>query len=586
MNDVIQKTKTLYIVEDNLEDFVVYRRLLAREMHPFAEIINISTLHEAIKRLRVETPDCCLMDYSLPEGSAADLIADLNKYRGRPLFPIVISTGHVSKKGQGTERTIVELMQLGAQDYLIKDGLKSGDLIHSLNNAMRTFQLQTELEFLAHHDPLTGLLNRALFMDRLEQAVEESNRYGHSIGLIYLDVDHFKQINDTYGHAAGDLVLKTIAERIRGCVRNSDSVARLGGDEFVVLLPGAESHEGHFVVQKMLREIPTPLVIDNTTLHISPSIGFATYPGTAKNHIELLNQADQALYKAKEQGRSQYVKFHHDINDEWQTMSRLARALPGAIQNGGLQLAYQPVFLSKNKQLDFVEAFVRWQHEEQWISPEKIMELVHQGALAIEFHTWLFEKACTQLQCWQRSDASISMSINMPANLFHNHMIIEALYESIKKHDIPPTTIIIEITETNFMHEVDLTHTVLSELSDFGVRIAIDDFGTGYSSLEYLTEIPCDHLKIDKRFIIDWDKNDKNQKVVKAITALAHQLGLNVVAEGVEDEHLASESEAAGCDSLQGFWLAKPVFGDPDWNTFAEKAYCEQQRSLLRQNAS
>lgn len=552
----------LLIIEDDLADYATYKRLLKNEKQIFDDIIHKESPKDAITFLENNTPQCCILDYTFPDESAKDFINTLFNRFGNLRFPIVISTG------QGDERLAVELMKMGVQDYLVKGGISSAELSRALKYALRTYSLQAQIHKMAQYDSLTGLLNRTLFMNRLAQAVTEARRYDHSVGLVCLDIDHFKQINDTYGHNVGDEVIKEIANRISTCVRDSDSIARFGGDEFTILLPNAKPHEGHFVAQKLLKEIPQPLYLKECILYVHPSIGLAHFPNTAANHHELLKQGDAALYKAKQQGRSQYVKFSQTYHDEWLRKNTLSVALPKALKENKLKLAYQPVFDVKSGAFKSVEALLRWEHENSHIPVEDVVELIHQGSLVLPYHLWLFNESLKQLQKWQKQKPGLKLALNISANLCHNRTIIDSLFDAAKENNIDPKSIILEVTETHLMRHQQLTREVLIELSKKGVLVAIDDFGTGYSSMEYLADLPCSQLKIDQRFFLNWEDNVKNQKIVEAITALGHQLELEVVAEGIENSFLANIVKKMGCDSAQGFWLGKPTLAQNNIQDF------------------
>ncbi len=556
----------LVIIDNSRQDYKKYLELLAEEKRLFTSTLHLSDFKSAIEYFSNNCPQCCIIHHEISGGRVKSLIQELSHlYRG-PDFPMVLSVA------PGNERAAVDLMQIGIQDYLIKEEMTKSSLIRTIKNAMRTFSLQKQLKQMAHYDALTGLLNRSLFMNRLEQSLNEAKRYSRTLSLISLDVDYFKQINDTYGHDAGDKILRIVAERIRECVRRTDSVARLGGDEFLVLLPNAASHEGHYVAQKLLKHIPEPIHLDDVVLYVYPSIGLANFPETANDHQELLKQVDTALYKAKEQGRSQYVKFSKLNRSQWQRKLELSQNLPAALQTDEVKLAYQPIFDAQSMECHSVEALIRWNHQGEDIKTEDIVHLIHQGSMAIPYHQWLFDQALGQLKQWKSQAPQLKMSMNMPANLCHNYVIIEHLFNAIEKFDIQASDLIIEITETHLMRHAELTKEVLLGLAEKGILIAIDDFGTGYSSLEYLADLPCKQLKIDQRFFLNWDDNKKHQKIVEAITALGHQLGLEVVAEGIETAQLSSIVKQIGCDASQGFWLGRPVFAHDSWSDFMSEA--------------
>ncbi len=570
----MNRNNQLVIIDSSRQDYQHFLDNLVNPKQIFSGTFHIADFDNAIAYFSENSPQCCVINHEFTGGDVKKFLQTLNNHYRGPDFPIVLSTD------VGNERLAVDLMQMGVQDYVVKAELTQSTFSRTLKNAMRTFSLQKQLKQMAHYDSLTGLLNRSLFMNRLEQTVNEAKRYGRTLSLISLDIDYFKQINDTYGHDAGDKILRIISERIRECVRRSDSVARLGGDEFLVMLPNAAAHEGHYVAQKLLKHIPEPITVEDVVLYVYPSIGLANFPETANDHHELLKQVDTALYKAKEQGRSQYVKFSKLNQSQWQRKLELSKSLPAALQNGEVKLAYQPIFDADSKHCHSVEALIRWQHNGEHIETDEIVHLIHQGSMAIPYHQWLFDQAIGQLKTWQQQSPGLKMSMNMPANLCHNYVIIEHLFSAINRYGIEASDLILEITETHLMRHAELTKEVLTGLSEKGVLIAIDDFGTGYSSLEYLADLPCSQLKIDQRFFLQWDENKKNQKIVEAITALGHQLGLQVVAEGVETARLSSIVQKIGCDASQGFWLGRPAFAKDSWSDYMALATSHEAEVL------
>lgn len=562
----MNRNQDLIIIDSSEADFDRYCSALPERKSIFSNIVQIKSMEEALAYFQENSPLCCIVNFRFENGSALSLLQELSRSVRRPDYAIILSIN------LGYERLAADLMQMGVQDYLIKEEIGKNDLVHTLKNAMRTFTLQKQLKMMAHFDSLTGLLNRSLFLNRLEQAVSEAKRYENNLCLLSLDIDYFKQINDTYGHDTGDRILCTVAERIRECVRKTDSVARLGGDEFMILLPSAVSHEGHYVAQKLLKHIPQPIEFDDIVLYVYPSIGLANFPDTASDHNELLKQVDTALYKAKEQGRSQYVKFSKQNQNQWQRKLHLSKNLPNALKNQEVKLAFQPIFDCISKRCIAVEALVRWNFEGDSIGTEEIIHLINQGSMAVPYHDWLFNHAIQQLSLWQEEMPGLQLSLNMPANLCHNNQIIEKLFDAIKFHEVEAKDIILEITESQMMRHADLTKEVLTRITKKGVRVAIDDFGSGQSSLEYLADFPCEQLKINQKFFLNFQLDEKNKRIVEAITALGHELGLNIVAEGIENESLFEYAREAGCDAAQGFWMAQPAYAGETWVEFLDNA--------------
>ncbi len=557
----------LLIVEDSPADYENYIRLLETEAHPFTDVIHANSIKEAKAYLENHNPDCCILDYQLQEKSAKDLLSELNKNGEEPQFPIVVATGH------GSEMIAAELMQMGIQEYLSKGVLTSPTLMAALNKAIENFQLKKKVQHLAHYDGLTGLLNRSLFLDRLEQALGESKRYNRHFCVIYLDLDHFKHINDTYGHDIGDRVLKAAAKRIRKSVRSTDSVARFGGDEFVILMPESDSHDAHFVCQKIMKNMPQNIETDSGPINIAPSIGFTTYTGSSSTTSrELLKQADTALYQAKAMGRNQYIKYSDDEDAPWKRKEKLFRHLPTDILDNKLTLAYQPIVDAHTGQLFSVEALTRWNLNGEWIPPLEIVDLIHEGSFSPIFHEWLFNNSLKEFKHWQIQNPQLKLAINIPADQCYNQLIIDKLLSYMAENDIPPQNIIVEITETHFMKYARAAQNRLIELNDLGINLAIDDFGTGYSSMEYLADLPFKELKIDQRFFQDWSKNPKNKKIAKAISALGRSLDLEIVAEGVSDDQIVGYTEVIKSNYNQGYWYGAPVFFVEDLNEFQKQS--------------
>ena len=562
---------TLLIVEDNETDMLLYRKLLANLSHGFSDVVQVKSIQACLEYLEGNTPACCLLDNVLPDGDAAKLVRHISQASDGPAFPIIVSTS------SGSTQHAVELLQLGAQDYILKQDLSESCLMHAFQNAQRIFEMQTKLYQLAHTDSLTGLINRSLFMDRVDQSVKISQREAHETCLLYLDLDNFKLINDTYGHESGDRVLQDVAKRLQRAIRNSDSAARLGGDEFVILLPNTKPIEGEYVAEKILLEIQKPIHISEATLHITPSIGMVSYPSTAESADELLILADRALYRAKKQGRAQCVKFNQDAKAHWQRRRKVINALPHALLHHQICFAYQPILESKTLTCELTEALVRWHHDSEWINPQEIIKYIFEADLVIEFHKLLFRTTLSQLKQWQQANPNLCMSLNLSANIIHNQRIINILNNTVDQLGLSPSSIVVEITETHFMKNIQSTRSMLHQLRNRGFQIAIDDYGTGYSSMEYLTDLPCNKVKIDKKFFriapdVSSRKRDKNSAIVAATTLLSHELGLTTVAEGIDCEEKRLKAIELGCDFLQGFWLAQPTMGCESWSQFLGRA--------------
>ncbi|WP_431686035.1 EAL domain-containing protein [Hahella sp. NBU794] len=545
---------SLLIIEDSADDRYLYRRLLAKYQEPFSSIEEVESAEEALELLQHHRPICCLLDYQLPGMDGLTFLRKLKKLWIDDMIPVVVLTG------QGDESIAVQLMRNGAHDYLVKGDLTAESLHRAIGNAVRTCSLQHQLNYMAHFDALTGLLNRALFLDRLQLAIKKAERNSHECSLFYLDLDHFKPVNDSLGHDAGDTLLQAVAGRIKSVVRETDSVARIGGDEFVVLLENVDVNITRSVAEKLLEEVNRPTHIAEHEVAVSSSIGIARYPATAKTAQELLKHADLALYAAKGRGRSTYHEFSQSQKEIWQRKQALEAALPRAIAKGELQPYFQPIVDIPGECLRGFELLSRWPKPDYPnIQAMELIQMVESLGLMEPFNEWLIDEVCRKAVLWTKEFPEISLSINMPANQFHNSYLVDMFRNKLSRYPIDPSVIELEITETTLMRQPDASIRLLNNLHELGLRIAVDDFGTGYSSLAYLTRLPIDILKIDKCFFLEAQHDERNKKVIETVVALGHHLGLKVTAEGIESDKQWNDAKKSRCDLAQGYLFGKPT---------------------------
>ena len=574
VTDLERPNKKLLIVDDDRHDQQYFKLLLRKFNHDFDEVICVGSLDEAWQELTENKPAFCLLDLHLPDGNAVALLNRIKRNFDLMPCPLVVVTS------MDDVEMAVKVLHSGAQDYLVKDKLDQESLQRILQSASNTWSLQQQLKHLALNDALTGLPNRTLFIDRLKQLFESNRRYKRPFALLYIDVDKFKQTNDAYGHDVGDEVLGLLSEQLSSALRTADTAARLGGDEFAVLLPDTDTKKAELVANKLIDAliIKLPGLQDNEP--VTCSIGVAMFPSGANTYQELMREADFALYQAKKSGRSQYACFDKSLGVEIQNLNILGAALPRAIFSKQLQVAYQPIVRAKTGKLVSVEALVRWRFKNQWVSPEKIIELVLKRKMSEQFHTWLFEETMKQLAVWHRTKPDLNMAVNLPANLCHDPAIFAILTKTIEKVGISPHTVTVEVTETHSFNQPKETVMRLREICDYGIQVAIDDFGKGYSSMDYLASLPCHKLKIDQQFFRQLDTNERNGRIIEAITALSHRLGLKVVAEGIETPTLLASARHYGCDFVQGYWVGAPVFSNEALDLFCESAKKEGQRLI------
>jgi|GEM_PF-3292121 len=421
---------------------------------------------------------------------------------------------------------------------------------------------ESTIHYQAFHDLLTGLPNRALFDDRLPLALAESRRLQQRVGVMFLDLDRFKVINDTLGHAIGDQLLQQVAERLVHCLRETDTVARWGGDEFTLLLPMVHhSDDLAIVAERILHALKPEFILDGHHLHVTTSIGIAVYPDHGDSPDVLLRNADTALYRAKETGRNTYQFYTNSLNAESHALLRLENDLHSALSLEELRLYYQPQLDLNRQQIHHIEALVRWQHPHQGLlDPGRFIDMAEENGLILPIGDWVLRRACQDCQAWQQQGlAGVGVAVNLSSRQFLHPNLLQEIQESLAQSQLPPHLLTLEITESTAIHSVSLTQEILSHLRALGVGITLDDFGTGYASLTYLKQFPITGLKIDRSFVEDIVCDPQDQAIAKAIIDLAKGLGLPVVAEGVETIAQLQELTTLGCDLIQGFILARPM---------------------------
>lgn len=413
----------------------------------------------------------------------------------------------------------------------------------------------------ANYDSLTGLPNRNLFKDRLEQAMYAAQREHSGLALLFVDLDRFKSINDTMGHASGDLLLQEAATRLTSTVRTSDTVARLSGDEFTVLLYDIVSNnEVDRIAEKLLQQLRKPFTLNGREAYISGSIGITLYPGDTDNLEQLLANADAAMYGAKAAGRNIYHYFTREMNDAAQRRLMLETDLRHAVQKEALQLYYQPLHNNKGKVIG-AEALLRWTHPQLGpVSPEEFVPLAEDIGIILELEQWVLNRACQDTRDFQKLiDDDFYIAVNISSLQYKSDQCRMMVSEALAQSGIEPSSITLEITERVMMEYTDTVMSALREIKTMGVILAVDDFGTGYSSLSYLKQFPIDVLKIDRDFVAGLPDDKDDKVLVEAIVAMAHSLNLEVVAEGVETAEQCSFLQTLGCDQLQGFYFSKAV---------------------------
>lgn len=431
---------------------------------------------------------------------------------------------------------------------------------------------EERLQYLAHHDALTGLPNRSLFLEHLRLALISASRHQRLVAVLFLDLDRFKLINDTLGHAIGDLLLKAVAERLTACLRRSDTVARLqnqdhtvarlGGDEFTLLLTDiAQTADVPIIVQRILNAFSPPFHIEGHELFITPSIGISLYPNDGENAEKLLRNADTALYRAKEQGRNNYQFYLPEMNAKVSERLAMENNLRKALEREEFLLHYQPQVDLTTGQVIGMEALVRWHRPDSGlISPAKFIPLAEETGLIIPLGEWVLRTACAQNQKWQESGLPpIWIGVNLSGRQFQQKGLIETVRKVLSETRLPADYLELELTESILMQKVETITSALSELNAMGIQISIDDFGTGYSSLSYLKRFPISKLKVDRSFVSDITTDPDDAAITAAIINMAHSLKLKVIAEGVETADQLAFLKSLKCDGMQGYLFSRPL---------------------------
>lgn len=424
-------------------------------------------------------------------------------------------------------------------------------------------QARKHLEKLSFYDDLTGLANRALFYDRLEQGCELAKREGRLLPILMMDLDRFKEINDTMGHDVGDQVLQQVAIRLQKTLRHSDTVARLGGDEFAALLPSALGPDGvDIVVQKLVHAVGQPIAVGGEMVDVGISIGVALFPIHGEDGVITLSNADAAMYSAKQDGCG-FVIYGSDGTEEETKKITLSSQLRSGISNQELFLEYQPKINLETGRATGVEALVRWQHPELGlIPPAEFIPAAERTGVIRPLTLNVLQQAMEQADIWQQAEDPLTISVNVSARLLNDLELPDLIMQQIEQSSFPPERLIIEITETAFMKNPEQALVVLDRIKQAGVSISIDDFGTGYTSLMYLKSMPVDELKIDMAFIRNMVQKKNDQAIVRSIIDLCKNLEIVVVAEGVEDIETRNKLCELKCDLAQGFFFARPMSAD------------------------
>jgi diguanylate cyclase (GGDEF)-like protein len=555
------KTFPVLLVEDNRGDARLVEEMLGEassESRAEFEVSHVERLADARRVLMESGAGCVLLDLSLPDASRLEALMQLRA--AAPEVPIVILSGLQD------ELLAVKAVQEGAQDYLIKGRVDSSLLSRSINYAIERKRSEMDLSHKAMHDTLTGLPNRTLLLDRLSHALTRAKRHGSFVGVLFLDLDGFKPINDRLGHEVGDKVLVTLGHRFRKVLRTSDTAARIGGDEFVILCEDLKLERDVIrIAERVLTATDVPFALGQEKLFVTASVGIVVANGTKDDPEALIRDADAAMYMAKERGTSHEL-FDEDMRTRVGKRLDTESALRRAVEREELRLAYQPQIDLRTGEIFGVEAELRWDHPERGLlEPTDFIWLAEEIGQSTKMGEWAVKEACRQSQRWRsesRDGSAPRVAIRLSARQHSDPELASTVEEALAETGTDPAGLCIEVTENVVTRDFDSALLTLRSLRALGVTLAIDDFGAGNSSLSSLKRLPVDVLKIDRSFVGGLGRDTEDEAIVQAVIDLAHNLGLTIVAKGVENAEQLGYLRSASCDVGQGDYFGRPRPGE------------------------
>ena len=565
-----QQKSNVLIIDDDEQ----IRDLLVAILGNSCSCSSVASTEEALRRLSEEPFDLVISDIDVEGMSGMELIPKLHSISPGTVVVII--------GGKQDIETAIDAMRVGAFDYITKpldirhvDAAVQRALNHrSLIREKEQYRAQleqlleertAEVDFLAYYDTITQLPNRALFEDRLAQAIAMAKSSGQMLGVLFISLDQFKKVNDTLGHGPGDILLREFAERLKSCIAQTDTIARFGSDEFALLRTQIEGPDDVIeTIGSLSQVLKFAFELDGQELFATASVGISLFPFDGDDGQTLLKNAGAALYKAKRSGGANYQFYTADIHDRASRRLSLETTLRRALQNQEFLLHYQPKVSVDSLEITGVEALVRWHHPQLGlISPAEFIPLAEDTGLIIPIGQWVLKEACLQNKRWQNQGfARMRMAVNISARQLQDQTFADTVIRTLRETDLEPEYLELELTESSIMQNVELAANVLSRLKAMGIYCSIDDFGTGFSSLASLKRLPINALKIDKSFVSEAPSEPDDAALVLAIITLAHNLRLKVIAEGVETEEQLRLLHLLRCDEIQGGLFSKPLPAD------------------------
>jgi diguanylate cyclase len=560
LNDTINTSCNILIVDDNPANVLLASKIVQNAGYRSASAPDGET---ALKLIKEAEYDLILLDIMMPGIDGFEVCRRLQNNPAQNKIPIIFLTA------LNDSADVAKGLKLGAVDYVTKP-IDSLVLMARVKTHLELSHKRNQLEQQIIIDELTGLLNRWGFINTLEDHLKFHKRKKQMAALLFIDLDHFKNINDSMGHDAGDELLKKVSAILRNSVRETDIVGRFGGDEFVIGLLDIDAPENAAnISNKIINKLSKPFIINQMEVFIGASIGVTYYPNDAELLSDLLKNGDNAMYQAKKTGKNRYVFYEKKMEEKAKRKLLLDSSLHHALKNNEFKLLYQPQVLSATGEVFGAEVLIRWQNPEQGlISPSEFIPIVEKNGLIIPIGEFVLNEACKQTKHWHDLGyKNIAISVNFSVKQFQQRNIVDVIKKALKDSGLDPKFLNVEITESLLMENIEETIKKLQELKDFGIESSIDDFGTGYSSLSYLQRFPVAHLKIDKVFV---DNVVENYTIASTIINLGKNLNLQVIAEGIEN-HLQNEKLMdLGCNLAQGYLFGKPMTAE-DFEDYLEE---------------
>jgi len=550
------------IVDDDVVDRKVVKRTLCASSDSHHEVQEATSAAQGMSLLSSSQFDVILLDYRMPEVDGIEMVSDM---RAKPDMG---NTAIVMISAYDEPSLALDCIEAGAQDFLAKNEITLSKLEKAILFANKRFEIEQRMhksylavKKMAEKDPLTGLSNRYHFEETLKILIASNKRVTSKVALLALDLDNFKHINDTMGHAAGDKVLQQSVKRIRKCLRNNEGFARLGGDEFAIILGNITSgDEISRIANRILDSFNVAFNIDDKEVHCGVSIGVALCPDDSVNAQTLLKCADIAMYRAKQNGKNGVSFYESYYQTEFNQRFLIQNELIGVLENASFRLLYQPLFSAKDKSLLGFEALIRWPEMEPHFTPEEFIPVAEQSKLINRIGEWVITTAFNQLSQWHRQfNTALTMSVNISAVQLHDSDLLPYLSHTLERLSLSANSVILEITETALIKDNKKVTDILRVLSGRGFKIALDDFGMGFSSVSHLMEYPIDIVKLDKSMQTSNESSDKHQRIFKALALMLKTLDFVVVAEGIETKEQLLQCQQFNLERLQGNYLGLPL---------------------------